>query len=78
MGPTPSHTVLGAQTGGQRPHRSKRRRMTKIDTDLLELTDTRIHEPQRVAASRNGMVSTAPLLGHRRRSSDASAGRQRG
>ena len=49
----------GAKTGPQRPHRSKRRRVTKIDTDLLELADTRIHEPQRVAASRNGMVSTA-------------------
>ena len=33
--------------------------MTEIDTDLLELTDTRIHEPQRVAASVHGMVSTA-------------------
>ena len=33
--------------------------MTEIDTDLLELTDTRIHEPQRIAASAHGMVSTA-------------------
>ena len=33
--------------------------MTEIDTDLLELTDTRIHEPQRVAGSAHGMVSTA-------------------
>ena len=38
---------------------SKRRRVTEIDTDLLELTDTRIHEPQRIAASARGMVSTA-------------------
>ncbi len=30
-----------------------------VDTELLELTDKRIHEPQRVAASRHGMVSTA-------------------
>ena len=30
-----------------------------VDTDLLELTDTRIHEPQRIAASSKGMVSTA-------------------
>ena len=30
-----------------------------MDTDLLELSDTRIHEPQRVAASEHGMVSTA-------------------
>ena len=30
-----------------------------MDTDLLELNDTRIHEPQRVAASEHGMVSTA-------------------
>ena len=56
-GPEPHEP--GAKPGGQRPHRSKRRRVTEIDTDLLELTDTRIHEPQRVAASRNGMVSTA-------------------
>ena len=39
--------------------RPRRRRVTEIDTDLLELTDTRIHEPQRVAASAHGMVSTA-------------------
>ena len=39
--------------------RPKRRRISEIDTDLLELTDTRIHEPQRVAASEHGMVSTA-------------------
>ena len=39
--------------------RPKRRRVTEADTDLLELTDTRIHEPQRVAASEHGMVSTA-------------------
>ena len=31
----------------------------EVDTDLLELTDTRIHEPQRIAASSKGMVSTA-------------------
>ena len=42
-----------------RQPRPKRRRATEIDTELLELTDTRIHEPQRVAASTHGMVSTA-------------------
>ena len=42
-----------------RKPRRKRRRVTEIDTELLELTDTRIHEPQRVAASAHGMVSTA-------------------
>ena len=41
------------------PPRPRRRWVTEIDTDLLELTDTRIHEPQRVAASAHGMVSTA-------------------
>ena len=35
------------------------RRVTEIDTDLLELTDTHTHEPQRIAASAHGMVSTA-------------------
>ena len=38
------------------PRRSRRR---ETDTDLLELSDKRIHEPQRVAACRHGMVSTA-------------------
>ena len=35
------------------------RPLEEVDTDLLELTDTRIHEPQRIAASSKGMVSTA-------------------
>ena len=41
------------------PGRSRRRRRREVDTDLLELSDKRIHEPQRVAASRHGMISTA-------------------
>ena len=42
-----------------RHSRRPRRSAAQIDTDLLELTDTRIHEPQRIAASEHGMVSTA-------------------
>ncbi|UCF34344.1 MAG: gamma-glutamyltransferase [Phycisphaerales bacterium] len=34
-------------------------RREQIDTDLLDLTDRRLHRPQRVAVSRLGMVSTA-------------------
>ena len=41
------------------PGRSRRRRQRETDTDLLELSDKRIHEPQRVATSEHGMVSTA-------------------
>lgn len=57
-------TELEAQPHASRqaqpkPDRPRRRRRREIDTDLLELTDTRIHEPQRIAASRYGMVSTA-------------------
>ena len=37
----------------------KRYRAARVDTELLELTDTRAGEPQRVAASAHGMVSTA-------------------
>ncbi len=57
-------TELGAQphpsAHAQRtPGRSRRPRRQETDTDLLELSDKRIHEPQRVAASEHGMVSTA-------------------
>ena len=34
-------------------------RREQIDTDLLELGDRKLHRPQRVAVSQNGMVSTA-------------------
>jgi len=51
----PSH----APRSEPRRERSKRPRAAQVDTDLLELNDTRIHEPQRVAASEHGMVSTA-------------------
>jgi len=34
-------------------------RPRRVDTDLLELGDRRLHHPQRLAASRGGMVSTA-------------------
>ncbi|WP_428121869.1 gamma-glutamyltransferase family protein [Candidatus Poriferisodalis sp.] len=37
----------------------RRRRAASADTELLELSDARIHEPQRIAASEHGMVSTA-------------------
>ncbi|WP_420625497.1 gamma-glutamyltransferase family protein [Candidatus Poriferisodalis sp.] len=39
--------------------RPRRRCAGSVDTSLLELSDTRIHEPQRIAASEHGMVSTA-------------------
>ena len=39
--------------------RTKREGAGAIDTDLLNLGDRRIHEPQRLAVSRNGMVATA-------------------
>ena len=57
----PETQSSGAPSRSERHHqpRSKRPRATAVDTDLLELTDTRIHEPQRVAASEHGMVSTA-------------------
>ena len=51
--PRPS-TQPQRDTGRPRP-----RRLQEVDTDLLELTDTRIHEPQRIATSEHGMVSTA-------------------
>ena len=57
----PTAEPAGAPSQEREPGqpRPKRRRVTEVDTDLLELTDTRIHEPQRVAASAHGMVSTA-------------------
>ena len=39
--------------------RPRKRRAGSVDTSRLELCDTRIHEPQRIAASEHGMVSTA-------------------
>ena len=36
-----------------------KKRSSEVDTDLLELRDDRIHQPQRVAVSKRGMVSTA-------------------
>ena len=51
--PRPS-TQARRDPPGRRP-----RRLREVDTDLLELTDSRIHEPQRIAASNLGMVSTA-------------------
>ena len=39
--------------------RPRKRRAASVDTSLLELSDTHIHEPQRIAASEHGMVSTA-------------------
>ena len=59
-GPEPQQPRAPIQPEGRRHSRPRRpRRVTEVDTDLLELTDTRIHEPQRVAASAHGMVSTA-------------------
>ena len=55
-------TELGARphpsTHSQQPGRT-RRRPVETDTDLLELPGGGIHEPQRVAGSWKGMVSTA-------------------
>ncbi|MXZ97005.1 MAG: gamma-glutamyltransferase [Acidimicrobiaceae bacterium] len=59
-GPEPQPSRAPIQAEGRRHSRPRQpRRVTEVDTDLLELTDTRIHEPQRVAASAHGMVSTA-------------------
>ena len=41
------------------PGRSRRRRLRDTDTDSLELADAPVHDPQRIAASGHGMVSTA-------------------
>jgi gamma-glutamyltranspeptidase/glutathione hydrolase len=34
-------------------------RREQIDTDLMELGDRKLHRPQRVAVSRQGMIATA-------------------
>ena len=57
--PTSQRSGAPSQEHKPRKPRPKQRRVSEIDTDLLELTDTRIHEPQRIAASTHGMVSTA-------------------
>ena len=44
--------TVDSAVGRPRPRR-------EIDTDLLELTGTGVDEPQRIAASRSGMVSSA-------------------
>jgi gamma-glutamyltranspeptidase/glutathione hydrolase len=41
------------------PPQGRRKPTRETDTELLELSDRRIHTPQRVAVSRHGMVSTA-------------------
>ena len=46
---------------------------SRIDTDLLELRDRKVHIPQKIAVSKMGMISTAP---RRMRSSWASTGRK--
>ena len=44
----------------QSPSKARSRSVrTEIDTEFLELRDDRIHQPQRVAVSKAGMVSTA-------------------
>jgi len=43
----------------RRTTRTKPQRSEAVDTDLLTLSDRRIHEPQRLAVSRDGMVATA-------------------
>jgi gamma-glutamyltranspeptidase/glutathione hydrolase len=62
----PGSTVPGAArrdaTADVQPRsviRTRREGAGAIDTDLLTLGDRRIHEPQRLAVSRNGMVATA-------------------
>ncbi len=52
----PAPAAAAAQPPTVRP---RKRRAASADTELLELSDTRIHEPQRIAASTHGMVSTA-------------------
>ena len=52
-GPTPATAV------SRRTTRGGRQGVEAIDTDLLTLGDRLIHEPQRIAVSRAGMVATA-------------------
>ena len=56
VAPAPAAAPAAAQPPTVRP---RKRRAASADTELLELSDTRIHEPQRIAASTHGMVSTA-------------------
>ena len=48
-----------ADVGPDRVMRTRKTTTEVIDTDLLTLGDRRIHEPQRVAVARGGMVATA-------------------
>ena len=55
------HTTVPSPGPAEPPvvDRPRRRPSRQVNTELLELTDTRIHEPQRIAASEHGMVATA-------------------
>ena len=55
--PTPRDATIDVQPN--RVKRTNRKTFEAIDTDLLTLSDRRIHEPQRLAVSRDGMVATA-------------------
>lgn len=37
------------------------KKLPRVDTALLELGDRRIHQPQRLAVSRDGMVATQQI-----------------
>ena len=59
---TPSAVAPRDETAAVQPGsvmRAKRKRAEAIDTDFLTLGDRLIHEPQRLAVSRTGMVATA-------------------
>ena len=58
-GPRESRRDLAAADRPRGVTRNRRRATEAIDTDLLTLGDHRIHEPQRLAVSRDGMVATA-------------------
>ena len=50
---------IGQSPKSRAPRSSKERSNKEIDTKFLELSDLRIHQPQKVAVSRKGMISTA-------------------
>ena len=52
MSSTPTSAAAARRSG-------RSRNLTVVDTELLELGDERIHQPQRVAVSKAGMVSAA-------------------
>ena len=53
---SPRKTTASKKTTGTASRRKPRQ---EVDTEFLELSDHRIHEPQRVAVASHGMISTA-------------------